>query len=97
MHLDQIELEGNDEGSEHYRKYDVTLYNDQSNELLQLVSAVYDIGKNELQKALKEADKRERGDIFRNMWKLNVEKKAIKKACGSLMWKEAVKSKRLNK
>jgi len=44
----------------HYRKYDVTLHDDQSNELLGLVSAISDIGKDEeLQKVLREADKEE--------------------------------------
>lgn len=59
----------------HYRKYDVTLHDDQSNELLQLVSAISDIGKDELQKVLTKADKRGRGDILRNMWKLDVEER----------------------
>ena len=53
---------------EHFKKYDVTLHDDQSNDLLHL--AISDIGKDELQKVLKEADKRGRGDILRNIWKL---------------------------
>ena len=59
----------------HYRKYDVTLHDDQSNELLSLVSAISDIGKDELQNVLSEADKKGRGDILGNIWKLDVEER----------------------
>ena len=59
----------------HYRKYDVTLHNDQNNDLLSLVSAISDIGKDELQNVLSEADKKGRGDILGNIWKLDVEER----------------------
>ena len=54
----------------HYRKYDVTLHDDQSDELLKVVSSISDIGKDELEKVLQEADKKGRGAVLRNVWKL---------------------------
>ncbi len=57
----------------HYRKYDVTLHDDQSNELLTVVSSISDIGKDELEKVLGEADQKGRGDVIRKIWKLDVE------------------------
>ena len=59
----------------HYRKYGATLHDDQSNELLKLVSSIPDIGKDELEKVLQEADKKGRGDRLRNIWKLDVEER----------------------
>ena len=44
-----------------YRKYDVTLHDDQNSELLKLVSSISDIGKDELEKVLKEADAKGKG------------------------------------
>ena len=52
--------------SKNYRKW---------HELLSLVSAISDIGKDELQNVLSEADKKGRGDILGNIWKLDVEER----------------------
>ena len=39
------------------------------------MSAISDIGKDEPQKVLSEADKKGREDILRNVWKLDVEER----------------------
>lgn len=59
----------------HYRKYDITLHDDQNSELLKLVSSISDIGKEELEKVLKEADANGKGDLLRKVWKLDVEER----------------------
>ena len=59
----------------HYRKYDVTLHDDQNSELLKLVSSISDIGKDELEKVLVEADAKGKGELLRNVWKLDVEER----------------------
>ena len=43
--------------------------------VLSLVSAISDIGKDELQNVLREADKKGRGEVLRNIWKLDVEER----------------------
>ena len=48
----------------HYCKYDITLHDDQNSELLKLVSSISDIGKEELEKVLKEADAKGKGDLL---------------------------------
>ena len=54
----------------HYQKYDITLHN---GELLQIVSSISDVGRNELERILKEADEKGKGDLLRKVWKLDVE------------------------
>lgn len=51
-----------------YRKYEVTLHDDQNSELLKVVSSISDIGKDEL-KVLEEADAKgkERRAIAENL------------------------------
>ena len=61
-----------------YRKYDVTLHDDQNSELLKLVSSISDIGKDELEKVLKEADAKGKGEVLRNIWKLDACGRSIK-------------------
>ena len=59
----------------HYRKYDVTMHDDQNSELLKLVSSISDIGKDELEKVLEDADAKGKGEVLRNIWKLDVEER----------------------
>lgn len=59
----------------HYRKYDVTLHDDQNNELLKLVTSICDIGKDELEKLLEEADTKGKGELLRKVSKLDVEER----------------------
>ena len=58
-----------------YRKYEVTLHDDQNSELLKVVSSISDIGKDELEKVLEEADAKGKGEILRKIWKLDVEER----------------------
>lgn len=59
----------------HYRKYYVTLNDDQHSELFNLVSSISDLGKNELEKVMSEADAKGKGELLRNVWKLDVEER----------------------
>ena len=59
----------------HYRKYDITLHDDQNGELLRMVSCISDVGRNELERILKEADEKGKGDLLRKVWKLDVEER----------------------
>lgn len=59
----------------HYQEYDVTLHDDQNSELLKLVSSISDVGKEELQKVLEEADAKGKGELLRNIWKLDEEER----------------------
>jgi len=57
----------------HYRKYD--LNDDQNVELLKLVSHITDIGKEELDKVLAEADEKGKGQLLCKIWKSDAEKR----------------------
>ena len=48
----------------HYWKYDITLHDDQNGELLRMVSSISDVGRNELERILKEADEKGKGDFY---------------------------------
>ena len=58
-----------------YRKYEVTLHDDQNSELLKLVSSISDIGKGELEKVLKEVDAKGKGELLWKIWKLDIEQR----------------------
>ena len=56
-----------------YEKYDVSLNDDQHSEMFDLVSSISDIGKEELEKVMSEADAK--GEVLRNIWKMDVEER----------------------
>lgn len=59
----------------HYQKHDVLLSEDQNSELLQLVSSIADVGKETLESILAEVDAKEKGEILRKVWKMDVDER----------------------
>jgi len=51
------------------------LNNDQNAELLKLVSRITDVGKEELDKVLAEADAKGKGRLLRRIWKSDVKER----------------------
>ena len=57
----------------HYRKHDIHLNEDQNAELLKLVSRITDVGKEQLDEVLAEADAKGKGELLRRIWKMDVD------------------------
>ena len=69
-HLTRLNRKALMKSLRHYRKHDIYLNDDQNDELLKLVTRITDVGKEQLDEVLAEADK---GKLLRRVWKMDVD------------------------
>jgi len=73
IHLTRLNRKAMIKSLKHYRKHDIHLNNDQNTELLKLVTRITDVGKEQLDEVLAEADAKGKGELLRTVWKMDVD------------------------
>lgn len=74
-HLTRLNWKALMKSLRHYRKHDIYLTDDQNDELLKLVTRITDVGKEQLDEVLAEADVKGKGKLLRRVWKMDVDER----------------------